>query len=78
MAVGLEFKFTYDWVGLRVEVCSAEHARRGDTISRMNNKLLIRLKRCFMRYSLLGRGIFRLPYLVQIYVYNYDCNVAVF
>ena len=72
MAVGLGTKFDVGWVGLGVEVCSEEHARRGNIVSRMKNKLLIRLKRYVMRYSLLGRGTFRLPYLVLIYVYNYD------
>ncbi len=78
MAVGLGFKFVVGWVGPGVEVCSAEHARRGNIVSRMKNKLPIRLRRYFMRYSLLGRGTLRLPYLVRIYVYNYDSAAAVF
>jgi len=49
MAVGsgLGVKFALSWVGLRVEVCSAEHARSGDTINKMKSKLTIRLKGCF-------------------------------
>ena len=78
IAVGLGFKFGTSWVGLRVEVCSTEQAAREDAVSRARNNPPIRLKRCLMGYSLLGRGTFQLPYLVLICVWNNDCLAVAF